>query len=44
MSILYTPAGDTDPIRDFYDGAILHVYDDLNQKIAASLDEFRQIK
>ncbi|WP_455266262.1 type III-A CRISPR-associated CARF protein Csm6 [Phascolarctobacterium sp.] len=25
MSILYTPAGDTDPIRDFYDGAILHI-------------------
>lgn len=25
MSILYTPAGDTDPIRDCYDGAILHI-------------------
>lgn len=25
MSILYTPAGDTDPIRDCYDGAMLHI-------------------
>lgn len=25
MSILYTPAGDTDPIRDCNDGAILHI-------------------
>ena len=25
MKILYTPAGDTDPIRDFHDGAILHI-------------------
>ncbi len=25
MSILYTPAGDTDPIRDMHDGAILHI-------------------
>lgn len=25
MSILYTPAGDTDPIRYCYDGAILHI-------------------
>lgn len=25
MSILYTPAGDTDPIRDMYDGAILQI-------------------
>ena len=25
MRILYTPAGDTDPIRDFRDGAILHI-------------------
>lgn len=25
MSILYTPAGDTDPIRDCYDGSMLHI-------------------
>lgn len=25
MSILYSPAGDTDPIRDCYDGALLHI-------------------
>lgn len=25
MSILYTPAGDTDSIRDCYDGAMLHI-------------------
>lgn len=25
MSILFTPAGDTDPIRDCHDGAILHI-------------------
>lgn len=25
MCILYTPAGDTDPIRNFYDGPILHI-------------------
>ncbi|MBQ7021690.1 MAG: hypothetical protein IJN33_05230, partial [Phascolarctobacterium sp.] len=25
MKILYTPAGDTDPIRGFRDGAILHI-------------------
>ena len=25
MSILYTPAGDTDPIRECYDGAMLHI-------------------
>ncbi len=25
MSILYSPVGDTDPIRDCYDGALLHI-------------------
>lgn len=25
MSILYTPAGDTDPIRDCHDGSMLHI-------------------
>ena len=25
MTILYTPAGDTDPIRAGHDGAILHI-------------------
>ncbi len=25
MRILFTPAGDTDPVRDYHDGAILHI-------------------
>ena len=25
MSILYSPAGDTDPIRGMHDGAMLHI-------------------
>ena len=25
MRILFTPAGDTDPVRGFHDGAILHI-------------------
>ena len=25
MTILFTPAGDTDPVRGFRDGAILHI-------------------
>ena len=24
MKILFSPAGDTDPVRGFYDGGILH--------------------
>lgn len=25
MRILFTPAGDTDPVRGYHDGAILHI-------------------
>ena len=25
MKVLFSPAGDTDPVRGFYDGAMLHI-------------------
>ena len=51
MSILYTPAGDTDPIRYFYDGAILHIIRTYKPKLVriflsaemAKKEESRQI-
>ena len=36
MSILYTPAGDTDPIRDCYDGAMLHMLDHPDESVVAT--------
>ena len=41
MSILYTPAGDTDPIRDCYDGAMLHIIRTYRPEYAVSYTHLR---